>query len=55
MDNYLQIDEIRKYQHFLQETTGEPIDEETAALLWIRHFAREWRREHCHAGEVALR
>jgi hypothetical protein len=46
MDNYLQIDEIKKYQQFLQQQTGEMIDEESAALLWIRNFAHEWRTNH---------
>jgi hypothetical protein len=46
MDNYLQIDEIKKYQRYLQQQTGENVDEELAALLWIRNFAQEWRVNH---------
>jgi hypothetical protein len=46
MDNYLQIDEIKKYQRHLQQQTGEPVDEEVAALLWIRDYARDWRSKH---------
>ncbi|MBN1130088.1 MAG: hypothetical protein JXA71_13945 [Chitinispirillaceae bacterium] len=46
MDNYLQIMEIKKYQHLLHESTGKEVDVEFAAILWIRKFARKWRSEH---------
>jgi hypothetical protein len=40
MDNSLQIEEIKKYQRYLSERTGEEVDEEIAALLWIMKYAR---------------
>jgi hypothetical protein len=46
MDNLLQIDEIKKYQRYLQENTGEDVDEEMAALIWIRKYANQWRSRH---------
>lgn len=46
MDNFLQIDEIKKYQRHLQEVTGEEVDEEVAALIWIRKYAHDWRLRH---------
>ena len=54
MDNYLQIAEIKKYQHYLQQKTGETVDEEVAALLWIRDYAREWRAGHCGVSEQTV-
>jgi hypothetical protein len=43
MDNSLQIEEIKRYQRHLEEQTGETVDEEVAALLWIRKYAHFWR------------
>jgi hypothetical protein len=43
MDNSLQIEEIKRYQRHLEELTGEKVDEEIAALLWIRKYAHSWR------------
>ena len=53
MDNYLQIDEIKKYQHYLQQITGGHVDEEIAALVWIRKFAGDWRSKHPCLNERA--
>lgn len=52
MDNYLQIDEIKKCQRYLQQQIGEMVDEELAALLWIRNFAREWRANHAVSESI---
>ena len=51
MDNLLQIEEIRKYRRYLAEVTGEDIDEEVAALQWIRNYANSWRLQHSMSPE----
>jgi hypothetical protein len=51
MDNRLQIEEIKKFQRYLSQISGEEVDEEAAALLWIRNYARAWRRRHARTGE----
>jgi hypothetical protein len=51
MDNTLQIEEIKKYQRHLSEITGETVDEEVAALLWIRKYAQVWRLQHARFAE----
>ena len=43
MDNLLQIEEIQKYRKYLSSMTGEDVDEETAALIWIGKYAKSWR------------
>jgi len=53
MDNSLQIEEIKKYQRYLSERTGEEVDEEIAALLWIMKYARYWRQRQASLASHA--
>jgi hypothetical protein len=46
MDNRKQIDEILRYRERLSRLTGKRVDTETAAYIWIRHYARLWRLRH---------
>jgi hypothetical protein len=51
MDNKLQIEEIRKYRHYLSQLLGYDIDEDTAAGIWIRKYAETWRLTHSHPSK----
>jgi hypothetical protein len=46
MDNQEQIREIMRYRLHLAHITHQEIDLETAALIWIRKYARVWRLVH---------
>jgi hypothetical protein len=46
MDNLEQVRQIRRYRRYLFRATGIVIDPDTAARLWIRRYARLWRRLH---------
>ncbi|HEX3020070.1 MAG TPA: hypothetical protein VHP36_07195 [Chitinispirillaceae bacterium] len=46
MDNLLQIIEIRKYRLYLCKLLNSNIDEEIAARIWIRKYAKIWRLKH---------
>ncbi len=43
MDNQEQIKEIMRYRQHLSQITHHDIDQETAALIWVRKYARLWR------------
>jgi hypothetical protein len=42
-DNKQQILEIRKYQERLSRFLGKQIDDNIAAVIWIRKYAKIWR------------
>ncbi|MGM0443146.1 MAG: hypothetical protein ACQEQV_03070 [Fibrobacterota bacterium] len=46
MDNIAQIEEIRKYRLFLSKFQNRYVDINTAALLWIKRYAKGWREMH---------
>jgi len=54
MDNSSQIAEIRKYRERLSRMVGHDIDDDVAAQLWIRTYARLWRLTHPAERECAL-
>ncbi|MDD5676029.1 MAG: hypothetical protein PHC61_17795 [Chitinivibrionales bacterium] len=45
-DNKQQILEIQKYQVRLSKFIGKNIDTNTAAIIWIRKYAKIWRLTH---------
>ncbi|MFP4163176.1 MAG: hypothetical protein ACLFQB_04370 [Chitinispirillaceae bacterium] len=45
MDNELQIEEIREFHRNLTNR-GKNVDENNAALIWIRENAEKWRISH---------
>jgi hypothetical protein len=51
MDNQEQIKEIMRYRLHLSRITHHEIDLETAALIWVRKYARVWRLVH-ESGEL---
>ena len=48
MDNTLQLEEIRKYKQYLSMILGRDIDENAAARIWIRKYAKVWRLTHAN-------
>ncbi len=46
MDNKQQIKEIQKYRCYLCKSMHKNVDINTAALLWIRKYAKIWRSKH---------
>jgi hypothetical protein len=45
MENRAQVQEIYKYQRHLSRLKHKYVSLETAALLWIKKYAKEWRKE----------
>jgi hypothetical protein len=45
-DNRQQLLEIQKYQERLSRFIGRKIDNNTAASIWIRKYAKIWRMQH---------
>ena len=45
-ENKKQIVEIKKYQDRLSRFVGKKIDPNTAAIIWIRKYAKIWRMQH---------
>ncbi len=46
MDNKQQIREIDRYCRYLTVLTGQKINIEAAAKLWINKYAATWRNAH---------
>lgn len=45
MDNELQMEEIRKFHKDLTRQ-GKVVDENNAAFIWIKQYAKIWRSTH---------
>jgi hypothetical protein len=43
LDSAIQHNEIERHKYFLSQQKGYDVGEETAALDWVKNYARAWR------------